>query len=712
MSSLKSFFSNFNLTQGQKDLIDKLDKFLQSDTFCFIIKGAAGTGKTFITKGVVDYLDSINREYHLAAPTGRAAKILANRTGKPASTIHRMIYSTTEIEEIKDEDSEATEEIKFYFKIRINNSNHDTVYIVDEASMVSDKYSDDVYLRFGSGRVLKDLITYIKYFDHKSKRKLILIGDECQLPPVNMSNSPALDKNYLSQTYDIAVDEFELTEIVRQQAESGILGNAFRIRDSLKRNTFSQIYIDSNDSDVQSVKPYEFDDVYFRILSGYNKNDTILIAYTNFQVYQYNNWVRENLWKGDKELKPGDRVVVVRNNYKYGLLNGEFLEITAVGDRQVITTTIKVKDVSNKVFDQKVELYFRDIKARIDYSDYEISAKMIENLIFSDEPTLKKEELKALYVDFKKRHSDLKTQSPQFKEALREDIWFNALQLKFGYAITCHKAQGGEWKNVFINCRSPVGYRNSNYFKWLYTAITRSKEKIYVINEPDFRIDTGIVLVGNIPLASYGKDVIILDKENLLMEIPFDFPTSPEIIKNIYYAVVDLIKDELISIERIKHYQYAEHYFFSNGDEEAFFIIYYNNNGKVSKVENKNCIISDWIKKIFELLKTLEGKKIIIKSDENEPLTGETDFEFPPDKPFLKEFYERIKQKVDSLGVRITCIEHKDYHEIYTFTKGSITTVVKFYYNGKGIFTKVEVIQTRSTGIVEGLLKLLLGKEE
>jgi hypothetical protein len=707
--SLKSFFSNYNLTQGQKDLIEKLDEFLQNDTFCFIIKGAAGTGKTFITKGLTDYLDSIGREFRLAAPTGRAAKILSNRTGKPASTIHRLIYSTTDIIEEKKGNDETTEEIKFYFGLRINNSHQDAVYIIDEASMVSDKYVDDVYLRFGSGRVLKDLITYIKYFDQKSKRKLILIGDDCQLPPINMYNSPALDKNYLSQKYDITVDEFELTEIVRQQAQSGILANAFRIRDSLKRNTFGQIYIDSNDSDVQSVKPHEFDNVYFRILNGYNKNDTILIAYTNFQVHQYNKWVRENLWNGAQELKPGDRVVVVRNNYKYDLLNGEFLEITAVGDRQIITTTIKTKDASNKVYEQKVELCFRDIKARIDYLDYEISAKMIENLIFSDEPTLRKEELQALYVDFKKRHSDLKPKSPQFKEALRDDVWFNALQLKFGYAITCHKAQGGEWKNVFINCRSPVGYRNSNYFKWLYTAITRGKEKIYVMDEPNFRIDTGIVPIGNIPLASYKKDVIVLEKENLLIEIPFDFPSSPEIIKNIYYAVVDLIKDELISIERIKHYQYAEHYFFSNGDEEAFFIIYYNNKGKVSKVENKNQNISDWIKKIFELLKTLEGKRIIIKSEEDEPPAEDTDFEFPPDKPFLREFYEAIRQKTDPVGIKITSIEHKDYHEIYTFTRGGITTVIKFYYNGKGVFTKAEIVRTKSTGIIEGVTKLLQG---
>lgn len=707
--SLKKFFSDYNLTKGQRELVENLDKFLQGDTFCFIIKGAAGTGKTFITKGLTDYLNSINREFHLAAPTGRAAKILSDRTGKYASTIHRMIYSTTVIEEEKHKDIDGTEAIKFYFDIRINNSNQDAVYIVDEASMISDQYADDVYLRFGSGRVLKDLIKYIKYFDYKSRRKLILIGDECQLAPVNMATSPALDKDYLLENYGITVDEFELTEIVRQKRESGILSNAFRIRNYLKKNNFGQIYIDSNDRDVQSIKAGEMDRVYFRIFNGYNKNDTIIIAYTNSQVYEYNNWIRENLWNGDKDLKPGDRVVVVRNNYKYDLLNGEFLEITSVGDRQVIPVTIKIKDEHEKIKEQKIELCFRDITARVDYSVDEISAKVIENLIFSDKPTLEKEELQALYVDFKMRNAELKPQSIEFKEALRDDVWFNALQLKFGYAITCHKAQGGEWKNVFINCRSPVGYRNSNYFRWLYTAITRGKEKIYVINEPNLKIDTGIVQVEKRSPITYEKDMIILDRKNLPTEIPFEFPDHPEILKNIFYVVVDLIKDEEISIEKIKHHQYGEHYYFSYRDEEAFFIIYYNNKGKISKVKCEAKTITDWINKIFELLKTLEGKRIIVRDEDSGTPDDEPSFEFPEDKPFLKEFYENIKQKVDEQGIKIAGIEHKSYHEIYTFTKGGLTMVVKFYYNGKGVFTKFEVLYTRSTGVIEEMQKLLQG---
>ena len=648
--SVIEFFKNYQLTCGQKELLKKIENFLNSDTFCFIIKGAAGTGKTFITKGLTDYLDSIEREFHLAAPTGRAAKILSDRTGKPATTIHRMIYSTIVIEEEKYKNIDGTEEIRFYFGLKFNNSNQDAVYIIDEASMISDQYVDDIYLRFGSGKLLADLIGYIKYFDSGSKRKLILIGDDCQLPPINMSYSPALDKNYLSEQFGLTVDEFELTEIVRQGAESGILSNAFRIRAALKRNTFGQIYIDSNDRDVQSIKPHEFDNLYFRIFSGFPKNDTIIIAYTNFQVNEYNSWIRTNLWNGNDELKPGDRVIVIRNNYKYELLNGEFLEITSVGARQIVTTTIKVKDEHGKVNEQKIELCFRDIKAKIDYSNFEISAKVIENLLFSSEPTLSKEELQALYVDFKKRHKELKPQSAEFKEALREDVLFNALQLKFGYAITCHKAQGGEWKNVFINCRSPVGYRNSNYFRWLYTAITRSKEKIYVLYEPDFRIDTGIVPIGNVSIASYSRDVIKLDKENLLIEIPFEFSESPEIIKNIYYVVVDLIRDENIQIEKIKHHQYAEHYYFSFGDEEAFFIIYYNNKGKISRVENRSRNHTDWINKVFEKLKTLEGKMIVIQVDEEKYPTEERDFDFPSDKPFLKEFYEAINQKANLMG--------------------------------------------------------------
>lgn len=734
--SLKKFFRGYALTKGQAKLIEQLDEFFKNDKFCFILKGAAGTGKTFITKGLTDYLDSIERAYKLAAPTGRAAKILSERTGKPASTIHRMIYTTTLIETVKSEsnskeiqpyykvdssitnddttalvvysdDASDVEEIKFYFGVRPNNDNSDTVYIIDEASMISDAYSDDGFLRFGSGFLLRDLISYILYFDTNSKRKLILIGDNCQLPPVNMNLSPALDKDYLQNKYKISVEDFELTDVVRQDLRSGIISNATRIRNSIRQNIFNEIYIEANESDVQSLKSYEFSDKYLRIYSAYPPNETIVIAYTNFQVKEYNHWLRELIWGKRCELREGDRVIVAKNNYKYNLLNGEFCTIKSVGTQEIIPVKIKIKKDENNAETVVVNLIFRNVELEVDYSGEVINCKIIENFLYSDSPSLTREEQIALYVNFKKRHNGLKPHSVEFKEELRVDPYFNALQIKFGYAITCHKAQGGEWKNVFINCRSPNGYRNSNYFRWIYTAITRGKEKIYTIYEPDFRLERGLTKIESVPVTTFRNDLIILDEEMSITEIPEDFPEEPKIVRYIYYIITDLLKDENIIIEKVKHHQYAEHYYFSIGDEVLIIIIYYNNKGKISNIQIVNKNLSDWMQRLIELIKTLEGKTIHLKQKDIPQLQGEIDFEFPEDKPYLRIFYERVKQKVEEMGITITNIEHKDYHEIYTFYQDGITTTVKFYYNSKGIFTKYEVIQKRSTGLLKGIDEIL-----
>ncbi len=704
--SLKEFFRGYAITKGQAELIKKLDEFLESNTFCFILKGAAGTGKTFITKGLTDYLDSIKRAYKLAAPTGRAAKILSERTGKPALTIHRMIYSTTLIEEKKDND-EDVEEIKFYFGVRPNNDNNDTVYIIDEASMISDAYSDDGFLRFGSGYLLRDLISYIQYFNTNSRRKLILIGDNCQLPPVNMNLSPALDKDYLQNKYKISVEDFELTDVVRQDLKSGIISNSTRIRNSIRQNIFNEIYIEANESDIQSLKSYEFSDKYLRIYNAYPKNETIVIAYTNFQVKEYNHWLRELIWGEHCRLREGDRVIVAKNNYKYEVLNGEFCTIKSVGTQEIIPVKIKIKKDEKNTETIEVDLIFRNVELEVDYSGQVINGKIIENFLYSDSPSLTREEMIALYVDFKRRHEKLNPRSVEFKEELRVDPYFNALQIKFGYAITCHKAQGGEWKNVFINCRSPNGYRNSNYFRWLYTAITRGKEKIYTMYEPNFRLEGRLVKIESALIPTFRNDLILLDEETSLAEIPEDFPEEPKIVRYIYYIITDLLKDENIIIEKVKHHQYAEHYYFSNGDEVLIIIIYYNNKGRISSIQIVNKSLSDWMQRLVELIKTIEGKTIHLKQKEIPQLQREVNFDFQEDKPFLKTFYERVKQKAEEMGITITNIEHKDYHEIYTFYQNGITTTVKFYYNSKGIFTKYEVIQKRSTGLLKGIDKIL-----
>lgn len=223
-------FKGFKLTQEQQELLKKLNEFLEDTTDCFIIKGYAGTGKTFLMKGLTDYLNSIKRNFVLAAPTGRAAKVMSQKAIKSAYTIHKIIYSSHEIHYI-----DGKETIKFFYQIKKNWNGDRTVYVIDEASLISDIYNESEFLRFGSGYLLKDLLDYIHFNCVGQKNKIIFLGDTAQLPPVNMNFSPALDEQYLHEKYKLRVCIYQLTQVVRQQKDSGILYNATFIRDSKKQ---------------------------------------------------------------------------------------------------------------------------------------------------------------------------------------------------------------------------------------------------------------------------------------------------------------------------------------------------------------------------------------------------------------------------------------------------------------------------------------------
>lgn len=242
--SLAKFFTKYNLTNNQEELIIKLNSFLfESTNNCFLLKGYAGTGKTFITKGLTEYFRVIRRNYILSAPTGKASKVIQEKTKSETYTIHKTIYSNTDLKEYKSGEEDRT--YKFYFELAVNESSDDTIYIVDEASMISNIYSEMEFIRFGSGFLLQDLMKYINLDQNDHNKKVIFIGDNAQLSPVGMNFSPALDTQYLIEHFGVQVEEFELTEVVRQQEDSGILKNASKLRKSLKSKIFNQLDIET-----------------------------------------------------------------------------------------------------------------------------------------------------------------------------------------------------------------------------------------------------------------------------------------------------------------------------------------------------------------------------------------------------------------------------------------------------------------------------------
>lgn len=325
--SIHDAFAGYELTNGQVELVNHLERFLGSNAeSVFLLKGYAGTGKTFITKGLTEYFRSIGRNYVLAAPTGKASKVIASKTKSHAYTIHKSIYSFDDITEYRDNDTDGTETFKFYAQLTVNTHSVDTVYIVDEASMIADVYHEAEFFRFGSGYLLADFLNFVNLDHNDHSKKVIFIGDDAQLPPVGMNFSPALDADYLSRKHRVRSSEYELSEVVRQKSESGVIANAIPLRKALHEKVFNQLAINFDHPDVQKVEHGDLMSRYLDSCDGKINGEAIVIAHSNSDVGDYNRRIREHFFPGCSEVMPKDKVMAVSNSSSNGFFisNGDF----------------------------------------------------------------------------------------------------------------------------------------------------------------------------------------------------------------------------------------------------------------------------------------------------------------------------------------------------------------------------------------------------
>lgn len=491
---LRDAFVDHQLTENQEGLVLELESFLAAkDEHVFILSGHAGTGKTFVTKGLSEFLGAAGRQCVLTAPTGKAARVITQKSGRLATTIHKKIYSMDDIREYKVDELDGSETYKLYAEIEVNDDADNAVYVVDEASMVSDVYSEGEFFRFGSGRLLRDLMKYVNLDHNDHTKKIIFIGDAAQLPPVGMNFSPALDQRYLTKTFGVATGRrFELSQVVRQEAGSRILSSANTLREALSRRVFNKLSLATDSPDVQACPQAG------ELVSGYltasgNKVDDVamIIASSNAEVASFNEQVRLRLFPGKEDVANGDKLVVVMNCIVdgIGINNGDLVYVTHVaGAPESRAVTLRSKNSSTgKVEETEVTLQFRDLQIGFRIPSGEVvraNVKIVESLLYSDHPNLSSDETKALYIDFKRRNPHLPKGGKALRDALREDRYFNALRVKFGYALTCHKAQGSEWADVFIQCRTYMEPRTEGYFRWLYTAITRASSRVHLLNPP------------------------------------------------------------------------------------------------------------------------------------------------------------------------------------------------------------------------------------
>ncbi|MDR3704879.1 MAG: AAA family ATPase [Paludibacteraceae bacterium] len=444
-------------TDEQQLLIEQLAEFLMSQKTdeLFLLRGYAGTGKTSVVAALIKAIIEFKQKAILMAPTGRAAKVFSSYSGHTAFTIHKKIYRQKSMTD-------------FRFELAENLHKH-TLFIVDEASMIANGSQGDS--TFGSGRLLDDLISYV--YSGEGCR-LLLMGDDAQLPPVGQNESPALEIKNL-ESYMLSVSEFCLQQVVRQSSESGILHNATLIRNFI--HTGQAIgekpkFELAGFNDIKKLSGSELIDTLNSVYNNVGIENSIVITRSNKQATIYNKGIRYQVLQKEDEISSGDLLMVVKNNY-FWAKNYEHLEFIANGDIVEISRVKKYHEMYN--------LHFADVSLRfLDY-DYELDARILLDSLHAETPAEMEAINKKLFSNVAEDYADIGNKRERMKQ-ITENEYYNALQVKFAYAVTCHKAQGGQWDTVLIDQGYVGDELTEDYYHWLYTAITRASKKLYLVN--------------------------------------------------------------------------------------------------------------------------------------------------------------------------------------------------------------------------------------
>ena len=450
----------FEPTQDQRNALHIFARFMtdRSENAAMILRGSAGTGKTSLAGAIVRAVNRLRIKVSLLAPTGRAAKVFSLNAGLAASTIHRKIYR-----------EKAFNGADGQFQLN-NNMFRDMLFMVDEASMISLSQSNTT---FGSGRLLDDLVQYV--YSNGANCRLLLIGDKAQLPPVGEQESPALRADVL-KAYGLQVYECDLNEVLRQSQHSGILWNATAIRKMITYNTATQlpqIHL-KGFADISIVQGNELIESLASSYSAVGMDETMVITRSNKRANIFNQGIRNTILGREEELTTGDLVMVVKNKYLEKDRSTD-ISFIANGDHAVVRRVRNIRELYGFRF-ADVALEFPD------YNNTELDTVVVLDTLTTEAPALTHEQNDKLFQSVMEDYSDVPRKADRMKQ-LREDEYFNAMQIKFGYAVTCHKAQGGQWAHIYLD----QGYMTDemltpDYIHWLYTAFTRATEHLYLVN--------------------------------------------------------------------------------------------------------------------------------------------------------------------------------------------------------------------------------------
>ena len=632
------------LTNQQQQVLDSIKEFLNSDASVFILKGYAGTGKTTMISYIINEVAKHERVPILMAPTGRAARVLSSKTGKEANTIHRCIYELDTIETQEDSD-----DIRYIFPLKdAENTAKDRICIIDESSMIGTREVHNELFEFGSGSLLNDLLAYVA--PHRGG-KVIFVGDPMQLPPVGDNVSNALDEKFFTNN-KIKVMVAELTDVVRQDEGSAILSNAMKVRTLLESVQRNNLVFDRKENEVIDIEGYNMPK---QLLSIYPKPEigqSVIITFSNRQARDYNYVVREILYPGKKHIVIGDVLQVVSNNYTLDAMNGDFVKITDIcGETEYQTAPVYVT-IGRERIRQNITLAFRNVRFMLD-DGCEKSCKIIESMLDDAESNLTFNQIQALYINFCMRHPDLKRNSQEFKELLKGDPYYNALRVKYGYAITGHKSQGGEWHTVFVDYTGRTGLTN-DCLRWTYTVTTRASHTLYGSNMPN------VTPMSKLRVAPIIKAVKPRDEYLSFTDVPetpFHSNNAPNFLKAKYWAVSDKLKNSDCIVKSVESKQYCEWYQVEDDQQQNHLIkCFYNKAGIFTRY-----IAGDVLKGTDQIFSLMQIN-----------MTPLCSYRYTPSTKVLNALYNNLESICSDLNVKITnIVEYLPNYCVYYYFQGS-----------------------------------------
>ncbi len=659
------------LTKQQNEVFKKIKAFMESDASVFILRGYAGTGKTTMVKVVADYITQ-SRDMYLMAPTGRAARVLSQKTKRMATTIHKAIYEGTCLVSKVTKDIAETE-FKLFFPISESKQDGKNVVIVDEASMLcSRKIKHELY-KFGSDNLMEDLLTFIR---PGFGGKVIFVGDPAQLPPVGESVSNALRAEYF-QKQGLKVMEAELTEVLRQKNDSIILKNAMMIRDLLKKDKRNSLVFEEKKDDVETISANCFLEKYLDYRKKSDKNDSVVICFSNKSASRYNRAIRTDLYGKDVPVRENDVLMIIQNNYNLGRMNGEFVPVLSVGERtqQSAPVYVQVGGVKQRKI---ITLNFVQVTVTNGLGN-PCLCMLLEDLLNSDKPELSIDETRALYINFCMRHPELRQGTQQFSLVLMQDAYYNAIRAKYGYAVTGHKCQGGEWGKVFVDYTGRTGLDNDS-LRWAYTATTRAQKTLYVANLPHitpfskFRID---------PIQKCNR----IDPEcRILNEVgptPFHDDNVDNAIRAKYHCIIKNMEFSPYSVVSVLSNPYLETYNIQTPDGVDRYDLYYKTGPVFQPVK--------------AVVPNSHSVFIAMLMDDEHGMSYKFDY-IPSDESY-SQLYNLIRSACDTLGIQITnVVEHKeDYNVVYYMRTSSTFSYIKVYVNAEGFITYAKPMSLKGT---------------